>query len=1138
MEKLVQKTWCGKFSDFKGQCALSEYDFLCVPIEADKCSVYRIRITIGNAHGNGRLYFNMFVDEEYDFGQTHLDCPIDSGWRTYDVEVATGNMPNNTPFVFFRITRSPGGSGIMLVNSMSFEKLPRGIGPSPEPRLLNFVEPDDEFEYATTEESLMNELEQQSWRGRHMIAKRDAWGVKCQAMEGVQSLLFVPVKVEQNSVYRLHLDLRRESGNGKVFCNFYANRSFDFPQVGLTCETGEWGIFDVQLQTGSFPSNLPIVLRLWRSPGGTGSLLIRRITFEKLPSGVVSEEPRLIALSAHGHMIVTQPAESVPISPAKSSRPRGARPQINELSPHRPRFPIPEGMSHSCFIMQPTGILVVSEIGDETIVRDAFIANDIKCEGIALAGDVQRLPNLVSSYRMNWIHFHVGRKTVLTPQIIDQIRDAISGVTITMWMEPGWPVFDGRLLEVLRCADVALMETELELATYRGAGCFNAELWDPGALTIVPDSNGTSHDVVLVADSNLEDHGELIRACSQRFGDRFVAIGTTNFGDRQKALCGAKVVLFADSRPSRTLFGLLAAKLPVVAKRSIPTLEWCEDELDLRLFEAPDDGVEMIAQLLDNLDAAKVMGERGSSTAALHSTIMRARELLVRLGCFEVVASALPKDRTSYTSKRMLCAMRMAPWELMVRGGNPDVDFMAASFTECRDLTAKIIRFNPDLLHIHLEANDDGLPWRDLLLDLRRRLPNMLTTVWHPGGPSVDRRIIDLRFSVDHILIGDTTSTEQYHAMALKGVEVWKPTVAPFESPKEFRDDMVAFARSMADRRAAFLKPVEGRAVDLTVFIGTCNRFDPLRKAVETALASAYQRSVEIIVNDAGSTDGTQEWLRNISVSNKRIIPIFSGKRTSFTQAFNESLQIAKGKYICWLSDDIISEKHALSDMCTIMDSVTPMDMGGFCVRNSWGDEYTVRFGDGFHWPTVGCMYTETLRKLNGINMDYPYYSQDTDLDMRLYRLGGRIIAAVNCRLLHNCANDELRRSNGNNHTNTMGDMKFSLAAWRLNETSRLPYPTILLMPTIGCSQDDILTIAHRVRSQYSNSHIFVAGETSENLDTCGPNSFLRKIPTTNSRMPLLFSLVVRVEPGKGILVQPPDRSNVPFVRHMLLGQS
>jgi GT2 family glycosyltransferase len=341
--------------------------------------------------------------------------------------------------------------------------------------------------------------------------------------------------------------------------------------------------------------------------------------------------------------------------------------------------------------------------------------------------------------------------------------------------------------------------------------------------------------------------------------------------------------------------------------------------------------------------------------------------------------------------------------------------------------------------------------------------------------------------------------------------------------------------RNMGERRRLFLASADGNKVDLTVFIGTYNRLDQLKKAVETALSSAGSRGVEIIVNDAGSTDGTQQWLNKTTRFDKRVVPIFSGRRTSFTQAFNESLQIAKGQYICWLSDDIISEGNALSKMCDIMDGLSPADMGGFCVRNSWSHEYTVRQDSGFHFPTVGCMYTETLRKMNGINMDYPYYAQDTELDMRVLKLGGRIVACDGCRLLHDCRNDGLRVSNSHNHTRTMGDLKFLLAAWHPGKPSIFPYPTILLVPAGGCGPSDIVRTAHAVRTQYSNAHLFVGGEASAQLDVSGPNSFLCKVPTAHGKAASLFDLVIEVGPTQSLLVKPANKASTPFVGKMLM---
>lgn len=1136
--------WDGAFEpwhDAEGRrgCRLEgSGSFAHMPLRVDPWSVYRFRMLLRNTEGNGRLYFNIRVGEQ-DFPSATLDCPIDPSWHVFEVDAATGRCARGAP-ALFRVGRFPAGSGTVLVCQTAMERLPQGVGPTPEPRLVA-AESDDcgpkpVSQYAMLMEEGMDEFDQQFWRGKNLVAKKDERGAKCLSMEGDRAIIFVPVRVEPNSVYRCHLDLRRETGNGKAYCNLYANRSFDFPQVPLLCEIGNWGTYDIQLRTGAFPPNLPIVLRLWRSPAGTGSLLVRRIALEKLPAGTPAEEPKLVVSSSMERLVPTPlpMAEKTILAPKAARVARANRPPPIEVLPHRKRLPeLSDRLSYSCFDREPTRVLIVSETGDENAMREAFDAAGLPCESMPLAGDAPRLPDLLRNKGTNWAHFHLRRGTALTSDVVGGIRNARPGIVITMWVEPGWPLFDDALLRVLRGADLALVGSDVELATWRAAGCFNAELWDPGAADLTPSDGDSGYEVVALSDDPSDPQTELAAALAGHFGARAVFAPKDNAG-RRHALAGAQVAVFADQWPSSSLFGLLAAGLPVLARRSLGTMEWCRDGIDLRLFDTADECAAMASQLLDDQGMSDRLGAEGASTALEHTRVARAKELAVRLGCFEAVMPCFPRDRTSYAFKHVLCAMRAAPPELMARSGG-DVDFVAASFTECRDLAAKIVRFNPDLLHIHLEAAEDGLPWRDLLLDLRRRMPHMLVSAWHPGR-GTDGRMMDLRFSVDHLLVGDAASVRQYHAASAVGAAEWSPEALPSENPAAFRDAVCSLARGMEGRRDALLKGANGRMVDLTVFIGTCNRYDQLRRAVETAFASAGDRPVEVVVNDAGSTDGTQDWMRRMAATDRRFVPIFSGKRTSFTQAFNEALQVARGRYICWLSDDIVSEGLALSDMCAVMDEISPIDMGGFCVRNSWGHEYTVRKDAGFYFPPVGCMHTETLRKLNGLNMDYPYYSQDTDLAMRILRLGGRVVACVGCRLLHNCLNDELRRSNSANHTNTMADMKYNLAAWRPGESARLPYPSVLLVPAAGCGPGDILRAARAIRAQYSNSHMSVGGEASGWLDTRGPNSFLRKVPTTNCRTPFLFDLVVEVGPGGNRLVRPSDRSDTPFVRKLLQG--
>lgn len=1138
MEKIPPDLWKGN-SVARGSllCCLAKDDALYAPFMLQSRKAYRFSMLLYNMGGNGRLNLHLCpgIGEELAPGFLFAEArvPADQSlWHRLEVDLTSGRSHGTQGFL--RIGREPFGDGHVLVRDIGFRKLDLGAQ-RPQSALVG-TEPSagwftNDLDTPEMEAVVMEELEQQSWRGKQIVARRDERGAKCQSMEGEKSLLFVPVKVEPNAVYRLHIDLKRESGNGRLFCNFYANRSFDFPQVGLACEASAWSTFDVQVRTGSFPQNLPVVLRLWRSPGGTGSLLVKRVAFEKMPPGSAAEEPKLIASSSMGRLTLAAP-EPPPATPQPPRHTRRRPRPAPETAQTAALAALPNNFIYSRFARKAATVLFVSELGDEIALREAFTANNIKCEYMPMAGDAQWLPSTASAKGATWVHIHVRRGTQLTPAIVDQIRNTVPKIIVTIWMEPGWPMFDAKLLNLLRSADIALVESDIELSTYRAAGCFNAELWDPGASATLSAEGGSGSDVAVVPEGVPGETGaESVVESMRRLGLSAAVVG----GDPAQ-LAGAKVAVFAGNCPSRRLFGLMATGVPVLSRRAVGIMEWCEDGRDLRLFDTPDECAAMARQLCSDPVAAKALGDRGAHAASsMHSPVARARELAVRLGCFEALAPYYPKDRTSYTSRRVMCVMRAAPIELMACGGDEDTDFMAASFTECRDLAAKIVRFRPDLLHVHLEAEDDGLPWSDLLLDLRRRLPGMLVSVWHPGKTAPDRRVMDVRFSVDHILVGTAEAAQKYRGLSMLGVEEWAVSASPSENPAAFRSDMLGFAHGMSERRRRLLEAAGGGNVDLTVFIGTYNRFEQLRQAVESSFASGCLRPMEIIVNDAGSTDGTQDWLRKMADADRRVVPIFSGKRTSFTQAFNEALQIAKGKYICWLSDDILPQNSALSDMCAIMDNVSPLDMGGFCVRNSWSHEFVVRMDSGYHFPTVGCMFTETLRKFNGINMDYPFYSQDTDLDMRVMRLGGRIVACTVCRLLHNCKNDELRRSNAATHTNCMHDVKYTLAAWHPGDYSRFPYPTVLLVPTADCPPEKVIETAKRIKTHYMCSHMFVAGEASGRLDLRGPNSFLCPVSTTNARASSLFDLVVRITPSGPELAHPAERASIPFVRKMLL---
>ena len=120
---------------------------------------------------------------------------------------------------------------------------------------------------------------QPSWRGKNISTRKDSQGTYT-AMTGVDAMLYIPVNVAQNAIYKITLELAKKSGNGLIYCNIYGNKIFDFPHAKFLCDDTKWVAYTLELRTGSFPKTVPMIFRIWRKPNGTGSILIRRIRVE------------------------------------------------------------------------------------------------------------------------------------------------------------------------------------------------------------------------------------------------------------------------------------------------------------------------------------------------------------------------------------------------------------------------------------------------------------------------------------------------------------------------------------------------------------------------------------------------------------------------------------------------------------------------------------------------------------------------------------------------------------------------------------------------------------------------------------------------------------------------------------------
>jgi GT2 family glycosyltransferase len=162
----------------------------------------------------------------------------------------------------------------------------------------------------------------------------------------------------------------------------------------------------------------------------------------------------------------------------------------------------------------------------------------------------------------------------------------------------------------------------------------------------------------------------------------------------------------------------------------------------------------------------------------------------------------------------------------------------------------------------------------------------------------------------------------------------------------------------------------------VSVIIPTYNRRGYIRQAVESVLAQTFQ-DLEIIVVDDGSTDGTDEVLRDYS---NRITYIYVENR-GFVEARNTGMKAASGEYIAWLDSDDLYHPHKTALEVAVLDAFPDVgfvytDFSAFDDAGYWDEKHlrtyhtayrdgTLRYEDifdrqvrlrdaGIHVPEVG----------------------------------------------------------------------------------------------------------------------------------------------------------------------------------------
>lgn len=191
----------------------------------------------------------------------------------------------------------------------------------------------------------------------------------------------------------------------------------------------------------------------------------------------------------------------------------------------------------------------------------------------------------------------------------------------------------------------------------------------------------------------------------------------------------------------------------------------------------------------------------------------------------------------------------------------------------------------------------------------------------------------------------------------------------------------------------------------VTVYIPTYNRLNLLRRAVESALNQDYE-NIELIVVDDGSSDGTVEYLKELSSKESRVRYFVNEKNSGACVSRNRAIFSANGEFITGLDDDDYFLPNRISLFvsgwqCRKENTVALFTNSFFTKRNRKVTRtkrkkivsQTCLF-ERNHIGNQIYLPTETIRSIGGFDESLPAW-QDYDCWLRIFKTDGDVIELI-----------------------------------------------------------------------------------------------------------------------------------------------
>ncbi|RVT33619.1 glycosyltransferase [Acinetobacter indicus] len=267
----------------------------------------------------------------------------------------------------------------------------------------------------------------------------------------------------------------------------------------------------------------------------------------------------------------------------------------------------------------------------------------------------------------------------------------------------------------------------------------------------------------------------------------------------------------------------------------------------------------------------------------------------------------------------------------------------------------------------------------------------------------------------------------------------------------------------------------------VTIYIPTFNRLELLKRSINSVLSQTYS-NIELIVVDDCSTDGTQDYLIEISSQDSRVRYFFKENNSGACVSRNIAIRNAQGYFITGLDDDDFFDSDRIEKLITAWEKKAEGTIALsslYKIKNknkiTFGKKLfknkLIKFDDLFLNNVVGNQIftkTEVLKKIDGFDESLKCW-QDLECWLRVLNMGN-----IEKVFLHSYTIDishDKPRIGNSNHTKYLKSYdyiskKHDLSGWKKE---------YLYIQTFNCNGVDIdkRTIL-KVLKKYPSFELFI----------------------------------------------------------------